>query len=257
MKSWVFLFSKFTPEALLIEALLLFLLVCAYSAYWILKKRRWGAVGETTALTEPVKGYLDHLIGEAEHLRIQLYGLDSSGRSAPKPIISVPSIPLSSLSAIVGEIPLSNSTANLDHIKKLEEALAEKAILQQELQQLRAGGSKDKQDTATEYQATIAKLEQKVNELEGRLNEYSIIEDDLANLKRFQQENNRLKELLNQHKISFSGGTPPVSSPQPSEPAIAAAIEAAPPNQQPPLVAVESAPNAKELASEFENMFKV
>src|SRR5689334_2552322 len=72
--SWLYLFSEFTPEALLFEALIIFLLCAIYAAFWILRKRRFGVV-ETQLPAGPVKEYLNELIFNAEQLRAQLFGL--------------------------------------------------------------------------------------------------------------------------------------------------------------------------------------
>src|SRR5690348_11974863 len=81
MTSWVYLLSQFTPEALLFEALLIFLLGCGYATFWILKKRRFG-MGDSDLPSGPVKVYLNELIGNAEQLRAQLFGLLSSSEGA-------------------------------------------------------------------------------------------------------------------------------------------------------------------------------
>src|SRR3989338_2207512 len=72
--SWVYLFSQFTHEALLIEALGISLILTAYSAFWILKKRRFGTMKETVP-SSMIREYLGDLIVDAEELRNQLFGL--------------------------------------------------------------------------------------------------------------------------------------------------------------------------------------
>src|SRR4051794_22154445 len=77
MKSWIYVFAQFTPEALLFEALVIFFLICGYTTFWVLKKRRYGVI-ESALPAGPVKSYLNELIGNAEQLRIQLFGLLSA-----------------------------------------------------------------------------------------------------------------------------------------------------------------------------------
>src|SRR5689334_1837126 len=90
--SWVYLFSKFTPEALLFEALLIFILFGSYASFWILKKRRFGAI-DNEVPASVVKTYLNELIVDAEQMRTQLFGLlSASGHISALPHDSGPSL---------------------------------------------------------------------------------------------------------------------------------------------------------------------
>src|SRR5436309_104433 len=75
MSAWIYLFSKFTSEALLLETLFISLLVAGYAAFWILRKRRFGAIRAADVPAPLVKAYLSELIGDAKVLRTQLFGL--------------------------------------------------------------------------------------------------------------------------------------------------------------------------------------
>src|SRR5690242_6477712 len=83
MESWIYVFAKFTSEALLFELLVICILVAGYSAFWVLKKRKLGAADQVIPVGL-VKGYLNELIVDAETLRIQLFGL-LAAQEAPKP----------------------------------------------------------------------------------------------------------------------------------------------------------------------------
>jgi hypothetical protein len=96
----------------------------------------------------------------------------------------------------------------------------------------------------------VSALQQKIKELEGRLSEYSVIEDDLANLKRLQQENTQLKSTLASKGIAepappASAAAPtPDSVPAPAvtsapSPAIPAAVAAVAPTAPAPAAAPE------------------
>src|SRR5258708_38333401 len=88
MTSWVYLFSKFTPEALLFEALFICLLFASYTGFWILRKRRLGS-SDTLVPASVVRVYLNEMIGDAESLRAQLFGLLSgTGIEATHPHLS-------------------------------------------------------------------------------------------------------------------------------------------------------------------------
>src|SRR4051812_37142033 len=75
MSAWIYLFSKFSSEALLLEALFISLLIAGYAAFWILRKRRLGAIRAADVPAPLVKAYLSELIGDAQVLRTQLFGL--------------------------------------------------------------------------------------------------------------------------------------------------------------------------------------
>ena len=79
--------------------------------------------------------------------------------------------------------------------------------------------------------ANFAKVSKEKEELLEKLQEYEIIEEDLANLKRLQQENEQLKKSL----AAYEGGgsavaAAPVASPPP--PAKAAEVEVASPPEE-------------------------
>lgn len=195
--SWVYLFSKFTAEALLFEALAITLLSAGYAAFWILRKRQHGVIQRPEMPSGVVKGYLNELIFDAEQLRAQLFGLlASTGVHVAAPaattgasttvttVIQDPEI-LKKVSLLEGKMA--------EQAKAMDSIVADKARIEKELQEARTkGGSPGGPDPM------VPKLQEKIQSLEGKLAEYSIIEDDLANLKRLQQENAQLKSQLAQ-----------------------------------------------------------
>jgi hypothetical protein len=85
----------------------------------------------------------------------------------------------------------------------------------------------------------------RIKELEGKLAEYEILEDDIADLSLFKEENSRLKAELEALKGQANG-----TSPAPAEPEIATMIEpVAEPVSEP--VAVEAAPAAPAESTDF------
>src|SRR5690349_8567959 len=130
MTSWVYLFSQFTPEALLFEALLIFILCCGYTAFWILRKRRYGIVDKELP-SGPVKSYLNELIGNAEQLRLQLFGLLSASDHMPTHVVhrslEAPRLPdpdLTGLEAKLADQAKALETLNAEKIQ-LEKSLAD------------------------------------------------------------------------------------------------------------------------------------
>lgn len=234
MNSWVYLFSRFTPEALLVEALAICGLTAWYAAYWVLRKRRLGVI-QTAVPASVVKHHLNELIAEAERLRAQLFGLLTSGstpaeiaelRAAMKnlapaavnaEIRPAPGIP----EAIAAQVSAADSALAAkivaleqkisEQIRVIHTITLEKGKLEQRLAAA-ASGAPAGADSAGEFNAELL---EKVRNLEAKLAEYSVIEDDLANLKRLQQENAQLKTAL-ATKASASTAALEPAAPEPA-----------------------------------------
>ncbi|NBU21652.1 hypothetical protein EBS43_09650 [bacterium] len=201
MLPWIHVFSKFTPEALLLEFFILFLLTCAYTTYWVLKKRKYGVI-QGALPAGPVRAYLNDLINQTEDLTVQLFGIASLGGQRR---------------GKNGLIEMSNNEETSSRISELEEQLkAQSAILETtaqensnlsaELEKMRQNQEviqTDKNEKAR-MQNAYQSLSEKILVLETRLAEYAIIEEDLADLKRYQNENSQMKDLLKQNNITFS-----------------------------------------------------
>jgi hypothetical protein len=241
MASWVYVFSKFTPEALLFEALAICVLVCAYTAFWILRKHKFGSASEAIPASL-VRNALDQLMGDAETLRTQLFGIlggaspGGAHRSFESPSLSDVA-QRSSSTAIGGDPELQKKMAALEarmseQAQVLERIQQEKVKLEQDLAQAKTGGGGGSADS---------KLKDKVEALEARLAEYSVIEDDLANLKRLQQENAQLKASV----ANRAAVAPSPSAATPAAPALAATAAAptAPEPAAPVLAKAEPATN--------------
>mgnify|MGYP001593451703 CR=1 FL=1 len=238
MSPWVYLFSKFTSEALLFEGAALFLLVAGYTGLWVLRRHRLGDE-EITIKAGVVRNYLGVLVADAEAMRRQLFAiLQGEGLPAPHDLTAIGAGP--SLAGIGAGPSLTSSLAGLStsdpalkqklaQIESQMQAQAvalngitvEKTRLEKELQAAKAGGGGGG-DAGGDNKG----LQDRIAELEARLAEYSVIEDDLANLKRLQQENAQLKAQL-----SKAGGAPVAAAA-----AVAAEVEteAAPAAAEPP-----------------------
>jgi hypothetical protein len=246
--SWIYIFSKFTPEALLFEAFVILGLLACYMAFWVLRKRRMGSI-ENAVPAGLVKVYLNQLIGEAEQLRAQLFGLltgtsPDAGNAAALRVMT-PDL-LASISAQLpasGTAPagggdskaLSALEAKMnEQAKAMEAVLVEKKRIEKELADAKAAGAQSAKGGAPVDDGMIAKLQEKIRILEGKLAEYSVIEDDLANLKRLQQENVQLRAALEK-----SGGK---AAATPAKPA--AAAEPAPAPEATPAAEAKAATSA-------------
>ena len=270
MDSILHLLSQFTPEALLLEGALFLLLLAGYAAFWLLSKRRLGVI-QTAVPSGVIKIYLNELIEDAERLRAQLFGIlraagvnlsDEEMKAALSTgllrtsgtVGGALNIPIAGQAnpALAGQMGAIEQQMNAQ-ARALETLGLEKSRLEQELLTLKAsgGGAGGGGDNS----ALIAELQKKIKELEDRLAEYSVIEDDLANLKRLQQENAQLKAAL-----AAGGGAVAAGAAKPAAPAEAAPItpdpladiQLAPEPVEPPAPAspaVEAAPAAPEPAT--------
>lgn len=266
--SWIYLFSQFTTEALLFEGLLISVLCAAYAAFWILRKRRLGVIDQAVP-AGVVRTYLNALILDAESLRAQLFGLLAShgiqlqpgtGASAMAAQFMTaahaapPTSPHPATGAGLGEPELLKKFSELER-KMLEQTQAmdsiagEKIRLEKELAEAKTKGGNGSGASAGD----TAEFTKKISELEARLAEYSVIEDDLANLKRLQQENAQLKAAL-----AGAGGAVAAGSAIPAptiETEPVATIEAASQAEPEPVLAAEVAPVAEPTENaQFENL---
>jgi len=256
MTSWVYIFSKFTPEALLFEALVIFLLCCGYTAFWILRKRRYGAI-DTAVPSGPVKSYLNELIVNAEQLRLQLFGLLTGADHSASSLYRLIGMAGTGQGG-EGSPELSKKLTDLEarlleQLKAIEALTQERDRLARELAEARAKGGDSSGEGAvitagSEDSGSIVRLQQRIQDLESKLAEYNVIEDDLANLKRLQQENTSLRATLESKGIPIpeAGASVPVNWPTKAPPP-AAETEAAPPPPAPeeepsPLDAISTAP---------------
>jgi len=217
MASFIYIYSRFTEELLLLSAAGMFALLSAYCYHWVIRKRRLGAARNEIPATV-VKAYLGQLINEAQFVRTQLFGIAQANLTAEN--ITAPNAsPSASLHGFEAAAPAGISGDLSDRLRALQNQLTEKESLVvniniektkllEELENLRQNQHAIQSASAAGNAEDMIK---KIKTLEERLEEYSLFEEDLANLKRLQQENANLKK-----RIEEMTGSPP-------EPRIAAA----------------------------------
>jgi hypothetical protein len=296
--------TKFTDETITVFSLLLLVTMVGIIIYWFYNRKKFHQLSHEIPASV-VKNYLDSIIQNSNSLKSSLFrggGLDI-GNGVPS-VVPVGDLP-SSVSIGVGsgseEIHQKNAeiaalTQKLNDRQKqifdLEKTIqdlsagkglgAETDLLKKDLAQsqqrvrdleaqladamARAGGD-------VNLQKELASVTSERNEIRERLKEYAIIEEDLANLKRLQQENDQLKaELLALRKgapvpAAAAPAAAPAAEEEDLEAAMAAAIAdskpAAPAPKAPQVMDVvpEEDPTeeieqktAEELLSEFEKM---
>lgn len=224
-------FDKFGPELLVIQFGFLVILSTLFLWLWFSNRRKYHNLKHAIP-ANVVKSYLDSIIQNSTSLKSQLFrggGLD---------VGAVPSVmPLQGLSG-GDSIALSGapSTALLEELNQkkaqvaaLEAQLSASQNAQREVEARLA----QSQSGLTASEAKIRELEallaqarssgggdealkaelqlvtKERNEIRDRLKEFEIISDDLANLKRLQQENEQLKRSL-----AAQGGAPMTAAPE-------------------------------------------
>lgn len=283
--------TKFTDETITVFSMLLLLLMGIIVVYWFYNRKKFHELSHEIPASV-VKNYLDSIIQNSTALKSSLFrggGLDiGNGIPSVVPVGDLPSSSNISVGSASEEVNQKNAeiaslTLKLndrnkqitDLEKRLQDLSAssgkggaevdilkkEIATLQAQLAEARAAGGGDA-NLARDLQAITMER----NDLRERLKEYEIIEEDLANLKRLQQENDQLKAEL----AALKRGAPaPKAEPAPmAEPEIdleaemaKAIAESAPAPKSAPVVEVPDVPvvegeqkSAEELLSEFEKM---
>lgn len=219
MDAWVYVFSKFTQEALLFEILVLCIIAAAYAAYFVTKKRKYGVI-QSEIPSNLVKVYLAQLVSDAEDLRVQLFGLlgkNNLDAELAKRLVGAPA-PTQTTTTVVAAPANAAADAELqarlkdleakmqEQSKALSSVLNEKTRLEQELALARSqtGAAAESAPASGDSKG----LTDRIQQLEAQLAEYAIIEDDLANLKRLQRENKQLRDQVEK----AGGNTAPTTS---------------------------------------------
>ncbi len=213
MISWIHVLAQFTPEALIIEAGGIFILICAYTAFWILRKRKYGSI-ETDLPSGPVKAYLNELIFSAEQLRAQLFGLNASKDAPHLTSQNHPPMGISARHGISAGTPSAGissdaqSQIELLQLKINDQAQQINTLTQEKTEAEQKAGTGGGADAEA-----FKQLQARAAELESKLQEYSVIEDDLVNLSKLMRENKEMKAKLEQQPGSSSAGATPPQSP--------------------------------------------
>ncbi|MBI2607170.1 MAG: hypothetical protein HYW49_13930 [Deltaproteobacteria bacterium] len=248
--SLVYFLSKFSQEALLIELFLIGCLMTSYFGYVLTKKRRYGAARKNIP-DSVVRAFLVEMISQAEGFKGQLFGDSFKIEPGQTPRIQMPqaTAPVDTdSSAEIGLLKkqLAHATAKSEELSGSAETLkSEKAILETKLAQAIASAATAASAKPASGGGDNKALLDKIAKLEAKLSEYEVIEDDLANLKQYQQENKQLKTQL----AALSGGAPALAaaaSAPVTQPAPAAAPEPS------PIAAAEEAVSAKVDEKKFE-----
>jgi hypothetical protein len=270
--------TKFSEELISAQLSAVFF-VSAVAVYWLLirKKKRESAEWVPAAL---VRAYLDRMQADERETRMKLFGeysaAVSSGHAplasalAPAAAVAgggVDPHALKELEALRVQLSVSDQRA-MEFDRMMNGLRAEKTALEQKL--------KDALTAAPSAAAPAdnAAATKELEDLRARLQEYEVIEDDLANLKKFQKENEQLRQKVEAYEkggaaVTAVAATPaatvaptPVATPAPKEvkpvasegpapePALTLVSGGAPPTPAPAAEPVPEAPVAPEATAE-------
>jgi prefoldin subunit 5 len=267
LKRFVREVAQFSDETLIITLSILILVLVILVLYWHYNKKKFHQLSHQIPASV-LKTYLDSIIQNSTSLKSSLFrggGLEI-GEGIPS-VVPVGDLPIGNVSVGDGSEELNQKNAEISSLTqrladkdrqiselddKLREAQAaslnagggsseEVAILQAEIEKLRAELEAAKNAAPATggddaMAAQLADVTKERDELKERLMEYEIIEEDLANLKRLQQENDQLKKTI--ADLQAGGGAAPAPVPE-AEPV---AEEPAPAAEEPAAEIPESAP---------------
>ncbi|WP_412463411.1 hypothetical protein [Halobacteriovorax sp. RT-2-6] len=228
---------------------ILILLICIIVVYWFYTRKRMQELQHQIP-ANVLKSYLDSVIQNSNALKSSLFrggGLDT-GEGIPSvvpggslPTGNVDGAQLASknaeIAALNGQIAnkdslirdleaqlnvVEQSGSNSDSAQIITNLNSEIAQLKAQVETLKTASA-----TAGDSSAEVSALASERDELQARLKEYEMIEGDLADLRKFKQENEQLKAQL-----ADSGAAPVMQEPtepsEPSEPEIDLTPEAEP-----------------------------
>jgi hypothetical protein len=209
--------DKFGPELLVIQFGFLVILSTLFLWLWFSNRRKYHNLKHAIP-ANVVKSYLDSIIQNSTSLKSQLFrggGVDIGGVPSVMPLSNLiggdglalsgaPSTALleelnqkkAQLAALEAQFVASQSSQK-ELESKLTQTLRQLEIAEakiRELEALLAQQRNGQGDEAIGQELSMVTNER--NELRERLKEFEIISDDLANLKRLQQENEQLKRSL-------------------------------------------------------------
>ncbi len=264
--------SEVTDETLIISFCILLIVTTSLISYWFYNRRKFRELSHQIPASV-LKNYLDSIIQNSNALKSSLFrggglevgegipsvfptgdlpasGVAVGGASSEE--LNQKNAEIASLSKRLVDKDSQISDLNVQLKKAQTSAIPssgggneEVAILQGELEELRnklaaaesapaAGGGGG--DTAA-LEGQLATVTKERDELKERLMEYEIIEEDLANLKRLQQENEQLKATIAQLQGGEAPAAPTEEAPAPEAEAPAEeapAAEAAAPDAEVP-----------------------
>jgi hypothetical protein len=208
---------RYSSDLILLEISLVILITVLFIGTWLYNRKKYQNLKHQIPASV-VKSYLDSIIQNSTALKSSLFrGNIDIGEGVPSvvPLSNLPGANLSEYSAEENahkDAEISRLRAEINDkrnvIKELEGKLddvrgdlkqAQARIIELEALLKKKGEGLSAPAQAVDdgkLKADLASMTKERDDLLERLREYEIIEDDLANLKRLQQENEQLKKAL-------------------------------------------------------------
>jgi chromosome segregation ATPase len=209
--------DKFGPELLVIQFGFLVILSTLFLWLWFSNRRKYHNLKHAIP-ANVVKSYLDSIIQNSTSLKSQLFrggGMDIGGVPSVMPLSNLiggdglalsgaPSTALmeelnqkkAQLASLEAQLAASQSSQK-ELESKLAHTLRQLEIAEAKIRELEALLAQQRNGQGNEVLGKeLSMVTNERNELRERLKEFEIISDDLANLKRLQQENEQLKRSL-------------------------------------------------------------
>jgi hypothetical protein len=201
------LLTKFSEE-LIAAQLAAVSATLALALYWLLirKKKKESAEWVPAAL---VRAYMDRMRSDERETRIRLFGDDFSalppltltaGLSSPTAVAGADPQLGRELEAMRTQLALADQRA-IEFDRNLNALKLEKGALEQKLKEAQSA------TPAAPVSADQGAMLKELEDYKAKLKEYEVIEDDLANLKKFQKENADLKQRVSQLEAGGSQNT--------------------------------------------------
>lgn len=258
--------EKYTNPILFIQVGLLIIICAIFLWLWFYNRKKYNQFKHQIPASV-VKAYLDSIIQNSTALKSSLFrgaGLDVDGEGIPSvfPVDQLTQAPSSGAAGVGANSDDLNALRA--QIAQLQAQLAEKNNTITELEKNKTeleGMVKAKQERIEELEKLLAEaqangggegadaqvvsdLTKERDQLKETLQQYEVIEDDLANLKRLQQENEQLRKALEE----AGGSAAPAPAAEPAEQEAAAPAE-----EEAPTPAPDDSANEAQMAAEEES----
>jgi hypothetical protein len=223
--------NRHSGHLLVLEISLVFLILVLLIATWLYNRKKYQNLKHQIPATV-VKDYLDSIIHNSNALKSSLFRGGGSELEGSPSVVSLKDLTGSTPANAPDLTPLlrqkdeeiaklklelsqkaeqpasSNEGQNDELILQLSQAKSRIVELEAMLAQMKSASNTEVGSAGDDsaLKAELAKMTQERDELLERLKEYEIIGDDIADLKRLQQENALLKKSLEARGIAIPSG---------------------------------------------------
>jgi hypothetical protein len=221
MEAIALIFSKFSDELISAQIALLSLSL-SLGVYWMLirKKKRESSEWVPAAL---VRAYLDRMQADERETRLRLFGegatpapVSTASFAATGTTVVTANDPalLKELEALRAQLSMADQRA-MEFDRNLNGLRAEKSALEQKLRDALAAASAAPGAPAAGPNPAQQK---EIDDLKAKLDEYQLLEDEIAELKKYRNENEQLRQKVSQLEKGGAAATVVSGAPAAAEP---------------------------------------